>query len=489
MVWHFSFLVFLLCQRYTIDSMHRLIENLDTEFKSCENGALPDNLWQPMSAFANTRGGKILLGVSDDGREIGLSREILDKLQKDVSTLISNDKFNRPISVNIECNGAWVELDIKESPFYDKPIFSKKVGEKKVYIRQGATTVLATDEQKKSMFAGASGGGENQPVNGNIKELVDDTKVDEYISKTGLAGIDGLDTETKLTKLKALREGKLTVFGLIGFGVNNKIDETLNNVYIDFRYFAGTSKVGDDLTKIYNERNEFHGDIRKQFIEAFEHIKSKLPVEGTLNAGTGLREDQYILPEAALREALANAIAHRDYSISNSCVNVDLYSDRIELSNPGESLVAIDDLDKTDSKARNPNLMEMLKVFKITDKSARGILTIKQAARNKGLLDPLFENISGSFKATLFFSSPHSNKDKEWVKDIADRYSLKDTQQNALVHIKNHGSISNREYCDVNHMTSVYDDRKARRELNEMMKYGIIRVEGRGPGTKYVLSD
>ena len=71
MVWHFSFLVFLLCQRYTIDSMHRLIENLDTEFKSCENGALPDNLWQPMSAFANTRGGKILLGVSDDGREIG----------------------------------------------------------------------------------------------------------------------------------------------------------------------------------------------------------------------------------------------------------------------------------------------------------------------------------------------------------------------------------------------------------------------------------
>ncbi|QQS17681.1 hypothetical protein IPL44_01415 [Candidatus Saccharibacteria bacterium] len=115
-----------------------------------------------------------------------------------------------------------IELNIKESPFYDKPIFSKKVGEKKVYIRQGATTVLATDEQKKSMFAGASGGGENQPVNGNIKELVDDTKVDEYISKTGLAGIDGLNTETKLTKLKALREDKLTVFGLISFGMNEK---------------------------------------------------------------------------------------------------------------------------------------------------------------------------------------------------------------------------------------------------------------------------
>ncbi|QQS17680.1 ATP-binding protein [Candidatus Saccharibacteria bacterium] len=86
--------------------MHRLIENLDTEFKSCENGVLPDSLWQHMSAFANTRGGKVLLGVSDDGQEIELSREILDKLQKDVSTLISNDKFNRPISVNIECNGA-----------------------------------------------------------------------------------------------------------------------------------------------------------------------------------------------------------------------------------------------------------------------------------------------------------------------------------------------------------------------------------------------
>ena len=118
------------------------------------------------------------------------------------------------------------------------------------------------------------------------------------------------------------------------------------------------------------------------------------------------------------------------------------------------SLVAIQDLERASSKARNPNLIEFLRTYKITDKSARGILTIYQATRNRGLLKPKFENISSCFRATLFFSSPHTNEDQTWLQRINNNYRLKDTQINALIHAKHNRAISNREYCNINHKFS-----------------------------------
>ena len=464
------------------------------EFKSCKGkrqATLPEDLWALISALANTRGGSIYLGVADSGYIEDLSAADIDKLQKDTATLLNGNKFNKKPEVDIVYRDSYVELIVKESPFYDKPIFSRKLGEKVVYIRHGTSTVKADDNQKKSMFASATGGGENQLIDDDVFELVNPHKVDEYIARTGLKNIDGLSLTDKLRKLKAFRQGKLTVFGLIAFGKDDEVDSQLNNTYIDFKYFNGKEKVNENLADIYKDRKEFHGDIKRQFDEAFGYlmgyIRKDWPVGGVLNRETGLREDVYVLPADAFREALANAVAHRDYAIGSSCVNVDLYSDRVEMTNPGESLVAIEDLENTESRARNPILMGFLKAFDVTDKSARGILTIKQAARKKGLLDPKFENISGSFKATLYFSEPHSGRDGEWVRRLASQHGLKDTQQNALVYIKNNQDISNRDYCEINHMTSRNDDRKARRELGDMVDKGIVKVIGKGPGTRYVL--
>lgn len=467
-------------------------EHSAAEFKECRGkrtATLPDDLWESIAAFSNTHGGVIYLGINDDGDAIGLDNKELDKLQKDLSILIKG-KFNTQPKVKTICNSDYIEAHILELEAYNKPIYSKKVGPRKIYVRQGSTNVLASDEEMRSLFAGASGGGENQTVEGDFTTLVDKGKLDDYISRTGLKNITFSNLEEKLKKLKALKDFKLTIFGLVAFGKDSVIDESLNNIYIDFKVFPGTSKVDtESLDKIYRDRTEFHGDIVRQFLQAFEYIKSKLPKEAVLNKETGLREDRYILPEEALREALANALAHRDYLVQNSCVNVDLYADRIELSNPGESLIAIEDLEKASSKARNPSLIEFLKAYNITDKTARGIPTIYQAARNRGLLDPKFENISGDFKATLYFSSPHSGRDKEWVERIAVSCNLKDTQKNALVFIKNNGSISNKQYCELNHMNNRNDDKQARRELNRLLSAGLLIKEGTGPGTRYRLID
>lgn len=467
-------------------------ERSSVEFKECrgkKSATLPDDLWESIAAFSNTHGGTIYLGVNDDGEVIGLDNKDLDKLQKDLSTTIKG-KFNTQPKVEALCDDDYIQVQVSELEVYNKPIYSKKIGPRKIYVRQGSTNVLASDEEMRSLFAGASGGGENQTVEGRLVDLVDGEKLDDYISRTGLKNVLFSSMEDKLKKLKALKDSKLTIFGLVAFGKDAAIDGLLHNIYIDFKMFPGTSKVSPgNLDRIYRDRTEFHGDIAKQFTQAFEYIKAKLPKEATLNKETGLREDQYILPEEALREALANAVAHRDYLVQSSCVNVDLYVDRIELSNPGESLIAIENLEKASSKARNPSLIEFLKAYHITDKTARGIPTIYQAARNRGLLDPEFENVSGDFKATLYFSSPHSGKDKEWVEKIAAEFGLKDTQKNALVFIKNNGSISNKQYCELNHMNSRNDDKQARRELGKLLSMGLLVKEGIRSGTRYKLSD
>ena len=461
------------------------------EFKECKGkkvAKLPNDLWQSICAFSNSHGGEIHLGVDNDGKVVGLSDTDIDSIQKDLSTLISN-AFNVKPRIEICVENDHVCATVMETEFYNKPIYRKKIGPKQIWIRQGATNVRATDEEIRSLFAGASGGGENQVVEGNAYDLIDADKVSDYVRRTGLRNLDIGSTEKALAKIKALRDGKVTIFGLIAFGKDSAIDDVLNNCYIDFRVFSGVSKVDDgSLNRIYTERMEFHGDMKSQFLGAFEYIKTKLPTEGILNSQTGLREDRYKLPEEALREALANAIAHRDYLIHSSCVNIDLYADRIELFNPGESLVAIRDLERSSSKARNPNLMEFLKTYNITDKTARGIPTIYKAARTRGLLDPKFENISGCFKATLYFSSPHTGEDKEWVDKIDVEHKLRDTQRNALVYIKNFGSISNKQYCEINHMNQRNDDRRARRELGELVERKLIKMVGVGPGTKYILT-
>ena len=236
------------------------------------------------------------------------------------------------------------------------------------------------------------------------------------------------------------------------------------------------------------DSREFDGCVIDQFENAFSFIKSKLPVRGMIGSD-GRRQDYLVVPEIAIREALANAIVHRDYATSSSRTQVDIYANRIEITNPGRSLMPIDELETTQSVTRNPLVMNFFKENGYTEQKARGIRTIKQTIREAGLKAPVFENISGqSFKATLFTSAFISAEDKEWLKQFSD-YSLKDRQLNGLVYLRHHNEegINNSTYRELNGMCSVGDDKMANRELVGMVNLGIIESTGIGRHTKYHL--
>ena len=462
------------------------------EFKSATHGKLPENIWMSVSAFSNTDGGRILLGVNDNGEEVGLSAKELDTLQKDFVSLC-NTGFNHKIIPVVSVEDNHILAIINPLPAIMRPLYSEKRRvEHGTYIRIGSANVKATSEDIMRFSAAAQGGAETFTYDVDYHEVLDERKIRDYIDLLNSRNnnvYQRFSEEEILRKQKAIIDGKVSLFGLLAFGNGMSLKEVVApTMNIAVTQYPEADKVVGDASLTYTDSREFDGCVIDQFEHAFSFIKSKLPVRGMIGPD-GKRQDYLIIPEIAIREALANAIVHRDYTTSSSRIQVDIYANRIEIINPGRSLMPIDELETTQSITRNPLTMNFFKENGYTEQKARGIRTIKQTIREAGLQAPVFENISGqSFKATLFTSAFISTEDKEWLKKFGN-YELKDRQLNCLVYLKHHNDdgINNSTYRELNGMNSVGDDKMANRELVGMVKLGILKSGGIGRYRKYYL--
>ena len=462
------------------------------EFKSANHGQLPENAWMSISAFSNTDGGKILFGVKDDGEETGLSSKELDSLQKNFVSLC-NTGFNHKIVPIISIEENHVAVIIDPLPAIMRPLYSKRRGVKDgTYIRVGSANIKATDEDIMRFAVAAQGGAETFTYEVDYHEVLDDRKIKEYIDLLNSRNnnvYQRFSEEEILQKQKVVVDGKVTLFGLLAFGNKLALKEVVApTMNIAVTQYPDIDKVVGDASLTYTDSREFDGCVIDQFESAFSFIKSKLPVRGMIGPD-GKRQDYLVIPEIAIREALANAIVHRDYATNSSRIQVDIYANRIEIINPGRSLMPIDELESTQSVTRNPLVMNFFKENGYTEQKARGIRTIKQTIREAGLQAPMFENISGqSFKATLFTSAFISADDKEWLKRFWE-YNLKDRQLNCLVYLRHHNEdgINNSTYRELNGMNSVGDDKMANRELVGMVSMKILKADGIGRYRKYYL--
>ncbi|MCG2692373.1 hypothetical protein L6272_06165, partial [Microgenomates group bacterium] len=187
------------------------------------------------------------------------------------------------------------------------------------------------------------------------------------------------------------------------------------------------------------------------------------------------------------RETLANAIVHRDYSTYSSRIQVDIYADRIEFSNPGKSLVPLEHIETAHSETRNPLLMNYLRDLDITEQRARGIRTIKSSLKTAGLAEPTFEHRADWFVATIFSTTFIKGDDQIWLNKFVI-HRLKERQLNALVYVKhNQDGITNEIYRDINNMNNVRDDIRATKELSRLTRLKLLQKVGSYRYTKYIL--
>lgn len=468
-------------------------ETNSVEFKTSADGKLPKDIWHTVSAFANSSGGKIIFGITPEGTRVNLSKTSVDSLQQDIVSLCSQG-FSSTITPDIRYSEGVLVVFIPPSPAQLRPVYMKSKGAGSgTYVREGSSNRIANDEMIRRFSVAARGGAETLDFEEiSFADCLAMELVNEYIDlinqkKTNM--YQNFTAEEVLIKLRAITKTlHPTLFGLLAFGKAATPQEIISpTVSITTTQYPGLTKVNEeDFSETYVDNREFYGNAKRQFEDAFTFMKSKLPVRGTIDSN-GKRRDYFVIPEVALREALANALAHRDYSTYSSSIQIDIFSDRIEIINPGVSLVPIEQLDHAPSATRNPLLMNYLKDYGITDQKARGIRTIKVSLKAAGLLAPTFENVGQSFKATLFASAFISPEDKAWLQKFTS-FELNERQLNALTHAKNNPEgINNGEYRDYNSMNNVRDDKKANKELRQLVEKGILIISGENKARRYVL--
>lgn len=470
-------------------------ESNDIEFKSCSEGRLPKDIWKTISAFSNTDGGQIILGIDPNGNPLNLDRKEIDKLQTDIASICSQS-FNAPIAPEIQYKSSLLIIHIPPQPAQLRPIYLKRKGTYSgTYIRIGSSNHQATDADIRRFSMASAGGAEVIVYPGVLySEVFDESLIKGYIevlNKKHNNIYQSFTDEEILLKLKAINKSlQPTLFGVLCFGKiltqNELIAPSIN---ITVTQYPGYEKVNpEDPSETYIDNKEFIGDVVSQFKNALLFIKSRLPSRGIVD-DRGIRNDIIVIPEIALREALANSVAHRDYADHSSSIQVDIFSDRVEITNPGKSIVPIKELEYSPSVSRNPLLMSYLKDHGITEQKARGIRTIITSIRNAGLAKPEFSNMASSFKSTLYATIYKSPEDKVWL-DKYTKHKLNSRQKNALIYIKNNSNgISNREYREINSINQVRDDKKANKELKQLVDLGVVRQVGENRARRYIIND
>jgi predicted HTH transcriptional regulator len=235
---------------------------------------------------------------------------------------------------------------------------------------------------------------------------------------------------------------------------------------------------GTEVRKPIPSYQLFKGTLFEQVDQAVDFVLAKLARAVGTRARGPAAPVAYEIPKEVVAEAVVNAAAHRDYT-SNAGIQVHVFSDRVEVWNPGglpPDLTPERLREEHPSIPRNPLLAEALYLARYIEKAGTGTLDMIQRCRAGGLPEPDFAQRGGQFVVTLW---------RAWLTDAAlDRLGLSDRQRQAIALAKQNGRISTRDYRDLAGVT----DRTALRDLQVLVGKKILhRVGATGRGTHYVI--
>ena len=390
------------------------------EIKSGENAALEFKESRPKDslkftktvvAFANGKGGRILFGVEDKtGRLVGIPRgKVALEMDAIADTVVNT--CTPHVSIDIKpttIDGkVLIALDVKSG---DKtPYYVKSLGIRKgTFIRVGATTREVEEHKLKSLIlAGENLSLDKQPVKGS---RVTKKEVDALCRMMTETAEKNCRTEEERKNVKPMSEKRLVSMGLISkksgilvpsYGFHIVSGEPAPGIMqpkIKCGVFRGVQK-GD-----FVDRRTCEGSVVTQIEEAYAFLLRNIRV-GSEILGTQ-RRDVYELPLDSIREAICNAVFHRDY-LEPSSIYVALYDDRLEILSPGGLVkdFSLEDAINGFSKLRNNALGDALEYMKEVEAWGGGVSRYFTACAASGLPPPTVTEEAGFFKV-VFWRKP-----------------------------------------------------------------------------------
>lgn len=319
------------------------------------------------------------------------------------------------------------------------------------------------------------------PFDGSICEGatlrdLDNKAVTDFVETAEAAGRLKLKgsraSKAVLQNFNLLREGNPTNAAMLLFGKDPR--RFFSNIQVHCFHFHGTVK-----QKPIASQQPYEGRLIEVIDEAVEFVLGKIDRHVGTRSQSAQAPVTFEIPRPVILEAIVNAVAHRDYW-SNGFVQVIVFSDRMEVWNPGELPPGMtpDRLREPHGPMpRNPLIAEPLYRIKYVEKAGTGTTDMIADCRNAGLPEPDFEQRGPYFVVTVW---------RDWLTDeVLAEYDLNDRQKKAVIYLKKHKRISNSEYQKV----AVCIKKTATRDLNNLKEKGIItQIGSRGPSVHYVIS-
>lgn len=359
-----------------LDRLLRIGEGFTVEFKRT-----PSHIGREICAFANAAGGWILVGVDDHGQKVGVSN--LNRTKSGIQTVARN--IDPPLVLDIEAVENILVARVPSGP--NKPYSANGL----FYIREASNSQqMKRDEIRELFFKEGLIRFDEQPCTRfNIRHDFDSKKYTPFSRAAGIPR--DLKRDDVLRNLRILTEDGMTNAGALLF--SKQIAKFFLQASLTCALFQGTTK-----TKVLDQAT-YQGSIRENYDDAMSYLLSHLNTEYVIKSGP--REEILELPEEALREAVLNAIAHRDYR-STAYIQIHIFHDRLEIVNPGGlvSGLKLKDLGRV-SRPRNLLLFSLMARMDLVEQIGSGIKRIRSAVRDYGLEPPLIEADADWFTITF----------------------------------------------------------------------------------------
>ena len=417
-----------------------------------------DEYMKTLCAFANTDGGRLIIGLNDSGIPVGVSRA--DKLLEDIPNKVRNYLGIIPrVSLQSESGKELIVVEVhpSESSISFRGSF---------YVRSGSTTQELTGRELESFLLARSGRTWDSQItsNSSMNDL-DESTIERFkvLSEKRLPFASRTEGPIDLLKkLNLVTDGRLNRAAVLLFGKEPR------------RFFPGAFLRIGAFTNDTNliRTDDVNGNLFVQVEEALALLRTKYILSSVSYDGI-YRKDEMVYPEKALREAITNAVVHRDYSAYHTQIKV--FPNRLVLWNNGglPNGISIEDLLKNHvSQPRNELLADVFFKAGLIETWGRGTILMMEECRAHKLPDPIFREESGGFSVSFFNTS---YKSELQIPRLTPR------QQQIVEFVMKNGSITNEQCRELTKVSKA----TATRDLADLVEKRVLDQKGKSKKTSY----
>ncbi|MCK4402010.1 putative DNA binding domain-containing protein [bacterium] len=428
-----------------------------------------------ISAFSNTEGGKIFIGVSNTGKIAGvqIGKGTIENLTNSISQH-TDPKIHPRITTKKIKNKEIIIIDVKESSDHLVLAFGrpyKRVGRSTIKMSKDEYESLILEKHKDKLQF------DKDICEGAKQKDIDSKRVKAYLKlreeNRNISSKIKMPLDQFLLNVKAIRNKKPTNAGILFFGKDP----------LNFISHARLRLVRIKGVKIYGnilDRLDCNGTLWEMVDDGEEFIRKNIRLLGFRTDKSFRRDDKFEYPIRALREAVINGLIHRNY-FNPADVRVFIFDDRVEIISPGPFPKGVTP-NKPQHRPVNKILSELMYDIGYIEKYGSGIYLENELCLKNGNKKPVYEITS--IQTKVIFKSQVKDVtvveiDEEVLKELNKR------QRKAIEYLKEHKKITNREYRELNQIGKVM----AVKELNQMIEKKILGLVGKGRAVKYKLND